>query len=257
VSDAESDISSSSGCDPTTITADTAGTTLTCTATSAGGTSSQSVTIKRDATPPALNVAAGASGTYELCAGIPNRPNFAPSDALSGLDGSQGDSWSIPGTATGVGTYTYNAHAQDQAGNPSSETLTYVVQYGSAFGGFRPPITVDGRSRFHLGSTIPIMFQLTCNGAPIGPAVATLTVHHGDSTPDPGVDETISTSAATTGNQFRYDPTGQQYIFNLSTKQGYLTPGATTATPFTPGTWTLGINLDDGTSHIVVIQLVG
>ena len=45
VSDPESAITSSIGCGPTTISADTSGTTLTCSATSAGGTSSQSVKI--------------------------------------------------------------------------------------------------------------------------------------------------------------------------------------------------------------------
>ena len=43
-----------SGCAPMKITADTAGTTLTCIATSDGGTSSASVTVRRDATPPAV-----------------------------------------------------------------------------------------------------------------------------------------------------------------------------------------------------------
>ena len=43
-----------SGCATTKITADTAGTTLTCIATSDGGTSSASVTVRRDATPPVV-----------------------------------------------------------------------------------------------------------------------------------------------------------------------------------------------------------
>ena len=43
-----------SGCGLSRITTDTGGTTLTCTATSHGGTSSASVTVKRDATPPAV-----------------------------------------------------------------------------------------------------------------------------------------------------------------------------------------------------------
>jgi hypothetical protein len=64
VTDAQSSISSSTGCGPTTISIDTIGTTLTCSATSAGGTSEQSVTVKRDATPPvaALEVSAGTAG---------------------------------------------------------------------------------------------------------------------------------------------------------------------------------------------------
>jgi hypothetical protein len=48
-------ITESSGCDATAITTDTTGITLTCTASSAGGTSSQSVTIRRDATAPTMS----------------------------------------------------------------------------------------------------------------------------------------------------------------------------------------------------------
>jgi len=56
VTDAESAVSSSQGCDAATVTDDTAGTTFTCTASSEGGTSAESVTIKRDATPPTSTV---------------------------------------------------------------------------------------------------------------------------------------------------------------------------------------------------------
>ena len=52
VEDFESPISSTAGCESTVIDADTTGTTLTCTATSFGGTDSVDVTVKRDATPP-------------------------------------------------------------------------------------------------------------------------------------------------------------------------------------------------------------
>lgn len=45
---------SSTGCDPTTITSDTSGTVLTCKATSAGGATTQSVTIKKDSTAPMI-----------------------------------------------------------------------------------------------------------------------------------------------------------------------------------------------------------
>jgi hypothetical protein len=56
VVDNESAITTQAGCGATTINMDTpaAGTTPTCTATSAGGTASQSVTIKRDATAPTV-----------------------------------------------------------------------------------------------------------------------------------------------------------------------------------------------------------
>lgn len=55
VSDDESPISSSSGCDPTLMYANTAGTTLTCSATSAGGTSTESVTMRIDGGAPTIS----------------------------------------------------------------------------------------------------------------------------------------------------------------------------------------------------------
>jgi hypothetical protein len=55
VTDLESPISETSGCEDSLIDSDTAGTTLTCTATSFGGTASVDVTVRRDATPPAVS----------------------------------------------------------------------------------------------------------------------------------------------------------------------------------------------------------
>jgi hypothetical protein len=87
-------------------------------------------------------------------------------------------------------------------------------------------------------------------------AVANLYVKKVDNTADVGVDEAISTAASTTGNLFRYDTTGQQYIFNLSTKLGYTNPDGSVVSSYTQGTWTLKIVLDDGTTRTVNIQLV-
>ena len=121
-----------------------------------------------------------------------------------------------PTTGSGVGTYTYNAHATDKAGNAVTETRTYTTTYGNATVAaipFLQPINTDGTSRFKLGSTVPVKFQATCGGIPISSVVAKMFVKQGDSQPDPGVDEAISTSAATTGNLFRWSDS--QYIFNL------------------------------------------
>ncbi len=58
VVDNESAVTSRTGCSVLTISADTAGTTLTCSATSAGGASSVPVTIKIDKTAPACSASA-------------------------------------------------------------------------------------------------------------------------------------------------------------------------------------------------------
>jgi len=84
VTDAESEISASDGCDEQSVTSDTAGTTFTCTATSAGGTNSSSVTIKRDATPPTASASAGPPANLDGWRRQNVTVTFSGTDALSG-----------------------------------------------------------------------------------------------------------------------------------------------------------------------------
>jgi hypothetical protein len=124
VADPESPITSTSGCGTTTINTDTAGTTLTCTATSAGGTSSESVTIKRDATAPSISVALdrspAASGWFNASTGAPVA-QFTCSDATSGIA-------SCPADYTfGEGEdQSHTGTAYDNAGNSASATVSDV-----------------------------------------------------------------------------------------------------------------------------------
>lgn len=228
-------------------------------------TAINSAAFKIDLSDPLVTVTGAANNTtFDLCtAGTPTRPTFTASDAISGLDGTEADSWTTPTTASGVGTYTYSATAKDVAGRTTTETRTYKSFYGSAFAGVQQPINGgttadlgDDNSRFKLGSTVPVKFKLMCGTTPITNAVAKLNVKVADNNPDPGTEEAVSTSAATTGNLFRYDATAGQYIFNLSTKAGYTNPNGTTVTFTSSGTYTLSILLDDGSYRSVNIQLV-
>jgi len=120
VTDAQSGVTSSSGCGSTTIITDTAETTLTCTAISAGGAASNSVTIKRDATAPmfAANPSAAANA-----AGFNNSPvdvSYSCSDETSGL----ADSCPATDHATTDGTHTYSHTIHDNAGNASAVSTT-------------------------------------------------------------------------------------------------------------------------------------
>ncbi len=82
VTDAESAISSPA-CGPTTVSTDTVGQVVSCTATSEGGTTSQSVTIKRDATPPTITISVPvASGSYPVGATV--NANYTCTDLTSG-----------------------------------------------------------------------------------------------------------------------------------------------------------------------------
>jgi hypothetical protein len=85
LSDPESVILSSSGCNATTLTADTAGTRLTCEAASDGGEASVSKTMKVDKTAPAVSASPSrgpdANGWYNRALTV----GFSGSDATSGL----------------------------------------------------------------------------------------------------------------------------------------------------------------------------
>jgi hypothetical protein len=56
VTDPNSTVTSTTGCSTSSVTSDTTGVTFTCSATSGGGTASQSVTVKRDATAPVVTL---------------------------------------------------------------------------------------------------------------------------------------------------------------------------------------------------------
>jgi hypothetical protein len=111
VVDDESTVSSQTGCEATSVTTDTTGVTFTCSATSAGGTASQSVTLKRDATAPGISFD---SRTAANGAGWNNSDvvlNWSCSDETSGVvNASVSQTVSIEGAnQSSTGTCTDNA----------------------------------------------------------------------------------------------------------------------------------------------------
>lgn len=118
------------------------------------------------------------------------------------------------------------------------------VSTNYVFSGILQPINSDGSSVFKAGSTIPVKFKLSdFDGHAISTAIARISYVKITDGVAGDVTEAISTSAATTGNLFRYDVASEQYIFNLSTKG------------LKSGTYELRISLDDGTVKTVKFGL--
>jgi hypothetical protein len=239
VEDGESDISSSTGCDATTISSDNDGTTLTCSATSAGGTSSQSVTIKRDATLPTLNpsvdpnpVLLGESATATANADDAINPG-------SGLLSSSCD----PVVTSSVGSHSVTCYAEDNAGNENSANANYSVIYD--FDGFyRPVDNLPTLNTVKAGQSIPVKFSLAGNqglnifasGSPASKVAACDASSGTDA-----IEETV-----TAGNSsLSYDATADQYNYVWKTEKAWA------------GTCRqLQVKLADGTTHAANFKLL-
>ncbi len=106
------------------LTTDTTGTTVTYSATSAGGTSTDSVTIKIDKTAPTIsgsvNPAAAGTGWYNIATGAPT-VSFTATDGTSGIASSSGP------TTLGAGAgQSVTGTATDNAGNTASATVSGI-----------------------------------------------------------------------------------------------------------------------------------
>lgn len=124
VSDPESTVSSTTGCDTTVLMTDSAGTTYTCSATSGGGTTTKSVTVKRDATVPTVTFGSHpASYTIDQTVTI----SCSATDNLSGI-ASTCAAIGGPASSFPIGSNTPSSSATDNAGNTGTGSSAFTVQ---------------------------------------------------------------------------------------------------------------------------------
>jgi uncharacterized protein YegL len=124
VTDAESEVTST-GCEPVAVAADTADVSFTCSATSAGGTTTvPTPTIKRDATKPTVTYASNA-GTYSVADTV--AITCAAADNLSGIASTTCVDVNAPAYSFGAGTETLSASATDVAGNVGTGSTSFTV----------------------------------------------------------------------------------------------------------------------------------
>lgn len=145
VSDPESGIASTSGCGATTLTQETSGTTLVCSAQNGVGLSStKSLLIRIDKTAPTITFT-GNAGTYTVDETI--QIACGATDVLSGIaatscpDVASGPATDYVGT-TATTSWTRTATATDRAGNPATASTTFSVT-----------VTADGICR--LSASLP------------------------------------------------------------------------------------------------------
>ncbi|HEX3733872.1 MAG TPA: S8 family serine peptidase [Solirubrobacterales bacterium] len=116
-------ISNEAGCAPTVVASDGTST-FSCEASAPGGTGKGSVTIKRDASPPAAPAIGGITAQTYPAPSVPRSSavGCTASDPTSGID-----SCVVTGYSAAVGTHTLTATATNGAGAQSTSGLTYKV----------------------------------------------------------------------------------------------------------------------------------
>jgi hypothetical protein len=121
-----------------------------------------------------------------------------------------------------------------------------LVDEGDVFGGYLQPVNANGTSIFKRGRAVPLKFQLTdCSGHNVASAVATVHVFfYSNGVVGSEIEDVTSVGKANTDDLYRYDPTSQQYVYNLDTS-----PLRTNAT------YLVRTHLDDGSDHDVLISL--
>jgi len=130
VSDPDSAITSSTGCNPVTLSTSTPGASFTCTVTSAGGTSSETVTVKLDVNPPETTLTSTPAAVTQSGAAV---FEFSGADATSGvyayvcsLDGAIATICTSPKAySVSPGHHTFTVRAYDAAGNRDFTPATY------------------------------------------------------------------------------------------------------------------------------------
>lgn len=141
-------------------------------------------------------------------------------------------------TYQSAGTYTATVTVRDDDAGVGTANGSEFSAYNTPSAILAPINTGGTRSSFKIGSTIPVKITVTgCNGGPVSTLTPQVNLVLGDTTPDFPVNEEVITASATNGKLMRWDATGQQYIYNLSTKLSQFTAAALAA-----GTYTVGVN---------------
>jgi hypothetical protein len=203
------------GCVDQTITADQGPTDYTCSATSAGGSAGpETVTIKRDATPPTnvQFVGGPAAGASYFPTTVPAAPTCTADDATSGVIACQ-----VSGYSTAVGAHTMLATATDDAGHTATAARSYSIRVLTLSGFFQPVDMGSVVNTVKNGSTVPLKFTVADEGvAQTATSIVSSFIARTASCEASTVTDEIELTT-TGGTSLRYDTTAAQFIQNWQT----------------------------------------
>lgn len=208
---------SSSGCGPVTVTADTASSTFTCSATNANGTTNSPVTVQRDTMAPSVSATATRADTTAYTVGTWTNQavtvHASCSDSTSGVASCPSDQTVMAdGSTTASGTVT------DVAGNSAAlsfgpiliDTVAPSVAVTGPTGGATystSNVPAAGCSTTDADSGVATTATVQLTGGPVGAVTATCsggTDAAGNAAPPVAVSYTVAVVAA----EWAYSPSG-------------------------------------------------
>jgi hypothetical protein len=137
-----------------------------------------------------------------------------------------------------AGTYGAAVTVTDDDGGSDLKSLSSFKAYNTPSAILQPINSGGNRSGFKIGSTIPVKITVTgCNGSAVNSLTPAVNLEQSDTTADTAVNEAVVSESPTNGKLMRWDASGQQYIYNLSTKLSQFGGGQLAA-----GTWTVSVN---------------
>ena len=246
VADPESGVTSSTGCAATSVSEETTGLTLTCTATNGADlSSSASVTLKLDTQAPTISLVQPADGEI-LSLNASVVANYTCADTTSAITGCVGSvaSGAPLNTAT-PGEHSFTVRATDAAGNSAERTHRYQVRQPYVFDGFLAPlVNAPLVNRGPAGRTFPVKFRLTnAAGVLIGDAAAIVAITVTPSACGAASAEVMGDETTMDTGGLKYDATTGVWQFNWKTMKAQA------------GCWALEVRLADGTAHRLGFEL--
>jgi hypothetical protein len=120
--------------------------------------SSGSINVRIDKTAPKVTVTGVSDSGFYVTGSVP-APGCDSLDELSGL-ATSATLFVSSATVNGVGSVTATCSgALDNAGNSGSDAASYIVAYGG-LSEILSPISLDNKSVFSRGKTVPVKFRL-------------------------------------------------------------------------------------------------
>jgi hypothetical protein len=181
---------------------------------SAGLSSTETVTVKIDQTPPVITwLGSINNGDFFYYGFVPPEPTCIAVDLTSGLAGS----CVVSGYQVTPGAHTLFARIADNAGNQAVQSRQYTV-LGWTLKGFYHPVDMNGiYNLVKGGSTVPLKFEIFAGSTELTDTAYVKSLSYAETSCNANAITDEIELTVTGGTSLRYDTQSGQFIYNWKT----------------------------------------